>query len=75
MKEDLHLYGNELNYFTTYFKYASNQSCEIGAADYSPTTASDTWLCYIFPVLWSLISARRSGYLGARYILIRLLSH
>lgn len=21
MKEDLHLYGNELNYFTTFFKY------------------------------------------------------
>jgi ACS family pantothenate transporter-like MFS transporter len=21
MKEDLHLYGNQLNYFTTYFKY------------------------------------------------------
>jgi hypothetical protein len=59
MKEDLGLYGNELNYFTTFFKWV-RQHTHISI--YWACIVSVTWSCCIHPASSYPISDLPNGY-------------
>lgn len=64
MQDDLKLYGNELNYFTTYFKYGPQPSFNKSRLTW--IIVLGIWSCSSRPAFLFPISALLYGFLRAR---------